>query len=92
MLGSISGSGTIDVKNFYDKYETLTNENFAYAITSRTISFGNISSYSGGVAVPSLSYDASTGILSITNLSASTYVAGRDSYSISASANIYLYI
>ena len=89
-IGTITGSGTIDVKSYSSDYESLTENNFCYEIISRTIHFGNISNYSGNVAVPSLSYEAQIGQLTVSNLSASQTVPGRDSYGINATAQIYL--
>ena len=65
-LGNYTGSTTVNIKNSYSNYASLTNNNFigAYSIPviAQCTDQGNVS----GTIARTLSYNASTGILTIT--------------------------
>lgn len=68
---------TIDVKNYYDKYEDLTIDNFLikYTVKSSSGLSGGALSYATSESVvinPTETYDKQSGILTITNLSKTT--------------------
>lgn len=71
-IGTISGgdSSTLSVTS-YDGYENLTVDNFIVAIisgttTRRWTTYGHSGTYTSGAGYINLSYDATTGILTMT--------------------------
>ena len=100
LIGSITGSGTINITEITDDYANLTNENFIISITtmpgittSGSQSGSRVYGKGSGFTVTK-SYDASTGILSVSGLVQTIYAwdaSGRNSASNqSATANVYL--
>ena len=96
------GTGSsFDIKNVYGNYSSLTNDNFIVKVENITVNGSGTdndndnSSYNGSFSVtPTLSYNASTGILTLGNLS------GRRSYKtwgntgtiITATATVRVYL
>ena len=102
IIGSITGSGKIDVKNLTDDYANKKESNFIIDVTKSTSVITNDAtnaSYKAKAAgfTVSKSYDASTGILTISGLSqvislvnASTN-QNRQAVTQNLTANIYMF-
>ena len=100
-LVDLGTGSSFDVKSVYADYSSLTNDNFIVKVENISVSGqgtnndNDNSSYSGSFSVtPTLSYDSSTGILSLGNLSRrrSYKTWGNTGTIITATATVRVYL
>ena len=79
-----SGAGTYDITQFYDDWQSLTNSNFAYTVGSIGASSANGgSNWPPGGSIRGnigLSYNSSSGLLTVSNVSETVTIQGEGSY------------
>ena len=98
MIGSITGSGTINISNTVEKFSELTNSNFLIVVTVGSFAQASIDNNAYCTAdgfTPTLLYNKSSGILSVDGLSQRVHSLDKSGWDRSAvtqlmTANIYL--
>ena len=99
-IGTLRGNGTINISSMYPSYKQFTIENFLVVITNIPDTFTTDYATNGinygraAGAVPKKTYDASTGVLTVTGLSQVVYAwdkggFGRESGTQTFTADIY---
>ena len=78
-IGTLYGNGNINISSMYPSYKQFTIENFLIVITNIPDTYTNNYATNGinygraAGAVPKKTYDASTGVLTVTGLSQAVY-------------------
>ena len=92
IVGTVTGSGTINISKTIEKFSKLSSSNFLIVITQAP--YTNAGEDNGGYCLadgcqPSLSYNASTGVISIGGLSQSIHVKDKGGWNrVAATQNI----